>query len=255
MVIIKALLYMVWAGAAIIVSQLAVGYIMLWMVGAETFVQPVTTAIYSVLSYLLAMVLIIVIPKLITDKKKASKKGSRKSKNSVSAKTYLAGIGIKGWPTWADIGLAPLGMIVYLLFATALVALFSLFPWFNAEEVQNVGFNTYISGLDRMIAFFIIVVVAPIVEEIIFRGWLYSRIKDTLLKKYSKVASIIISNLLVSLGFGIIHMQWNVGVNVFAMSIVLCAMREITGTIYSGILLHMLKNGVAFYLLYVLGIQ
>ena len=246
---------MVWAGAAIIVSQLAVGYIMLWMVGAETFVQPVTTAIYSVISYLLAMVLIIVIPKLITDKKKASKKGSRKSKNSVSAKTYLARIGIKGWPTWADIGLAPLGMIVYLLSATALVALFSLFPWFNAEEVQNVGFSTYISGLDRMIAFFIIVVVAPIVEEIIFRGWLYSRIKDTLLKKYSKVASIIISNLLVSLGFGIIHMQWNVGVNVFAMSIVLCAMREITGTIYSGILLHMLKNGVAFYLLYVLGIQ
>ena len=47
------------------------------------------------------------------------------------------------------------------------------------------------------------------------------------------------------------HGQWNVGINVFAMSIVLCVMREITGSIYSGILLHMLKNMLAFYLLYI----
>ena len=50
------------------------------------------------------------------------------------------------------------------------------------------------------------------------------------------------------------HFQWNVGVNVFALSVVLCALREITGTIYAGILTHMIKNGVAFYLLYLVGI-
>ena len=64
----------------------------------------------------------------------------------------------------------------------------------------------------------------------------------------------IISILLVSLLFGIVHLQWNVGVNVFAMSIVMCLMREITGTIHAGILMHMLKNGIAFYLLFVLGV-
>ena len=71
--------------------------------------------------------------------------------------------------------------------------------------------------------------------------------------KVSDLWAMIISIFLVSLTFGIVHLQWNVGVNVFAMSIVLCGLREITGTIYAGILLHMLKNGVAFYLLYVLG--
>ena len=55
---------------------------------------------------------------------------------------------------------------------------------------------------------------------------------------------------LVSLLFGVVHLQWNVGVNVFAMSVVLCGLREITGTIYSGIVLHILKNGIAFYILY-----
>ena len=59
--------------------------------------------------------------------------------------------------------------------------------------------------------------------------------------------------LITSLVFGVMHFQWNVGVNVFALSVVLCVMREVTGTIYAGILLHMLKNGVAFYLLYVMG--
>ena len=69
----------------------------------------------------------------------------------------------------------------------------------------------------------------------------------------SEALSMTISILLVSLLFGVVHMQWNVGVNVFALSVVLCGMREITGTIYAGILTHMLKNGIAFFLLYVFG--
>ena len=38
---------------------------------------------------------------------------------------------------------------------------------------------------------------------------------------------------------------------VFAMSIVMCAVRELTGTIWGGILIHILKNGIAFYFLFV----
>ena len=67
-------------------------------------------------------------------------------------------------------------------------------------------------------------------------------------KKFSLPVSILI----VSALFGFLHLQWNVGINVFCLSLVLCVLREITGTIHSGILLHMLKNGFAFYLLYVI---
>lgn len=70
----------------------------------------------------------------------------------------------------------------------------------------------------------------------------------------SNKASMAVSTLLTSLLFGIVHLQWNVGVTVFALSVVLCAMREITGTTYAGILTHMIKNGVAFYMLFILGV-
>ena len=55
--------------------------------------------------------------------------------------------------------------------------------------------------------------------------------------------------ILVSVLFGIMHRQVNVGINVFFLSMVLCLMREMTGTIYAGILLHMLKNGIALALI------
>ena len=118
--------------------------------------------------------------------------------------------------------------------------------------MQDVGFSYYISGADRLVAFVTLVVVAPIAEEVIFRGWLYGKMREKIAAEYSNVASMIISSLLVSILFGLVHMQWNVGVNVFALSLVLCGLREVTGTIYAGILLHMLKNGVAFWLLYMM---
>ena len=124
---------------------------------------------------------------------------------------------------------------------------YSLFPWFNADEAQNIGYTTLLYGSDRIFSFIATAIIAPIVEEIVFRGWLYGKIRSRL----NMFASIFI----VSLLFGLVHMQWNVGVNVFATSIVLCALREMTGTIYSGILVHIIKNGIAFYLVYVMGMS
>ncbi|RYZ49901.1 MAG: CPBP family intramembrane metalloprotease, partial [Sphingobacteriales bacterium] len=54
-----------------------------------------------------------------------------------------------------------------------------------------------------------------------------------------------------SIVFGAIHGQWNVAVDVFALSLILCSLREITGSIWAGVLLHMLKNGIAFYFLFI----
>lgn len=242
---------MLWVFASVISAQLVMGYLMIWIMGPDNFSQPVATAVYSALSYILAMLLVIIIPALILDKN-----GRTNHKKLSSQKHKLINyreLGLHDWPTWTDIGLAPVGYIVYLILAAGLVALFSLFPWFNAGEVQEVGFSYYLTGGDRLVAFLTLVVVAPVAEEIIFRGWLYGRMREELLKKFSNRTSMVISIFLVSLLFGIVHMQWNVGVNVFALSLVLCALREITGTIHAGILLHMLKNGIAFYLLFVLG--
>ena len=252
----KVLLLLVWVAAAVIVAQLIVGYLMLWMLGRETFLQPVPTAIYSALSYILALVWILLATPRITVKLKIKNKDSGHSTNGKLVPKVMGreDLGLKGIPTWTDIGLAPVGFIVATLLAAGLVAVFSIFPWFDAGQAQEVGFSTYLVGFDRVVAFIILVVVAPVAEELIFRGWLYGKLRPMLSAKMSDAASMAISIFLVSLLFSIVHMQWNVGVNVFAMSIVLCGLREITGTIYAGILMHMVKNGVAFWLLYILGI-
>lgn len=253
---------MLWVAASIIVAEFVVGWIMILLLGRETFIQTIPTAIYSALSYLAAMALIICVPAMITVKRR--KLSSKADEEKVSARHIKTDIhkpkldrvelGLRGLPTWTDIGLAPVGLIVSLLLAAGLVWLFSLFPWFDAGQTQEIGFSLYATGLDRVIAFITLVVLAPIAEEIIFRGWLYGKMRGKLSEEMSDIASMIVSSLLVSILFGVVHMQWNVGVNVFALSLVMCGLREITGTIYAGILLHMLKNGLAFYLLYVIGI-
>lgn len=256
--VFKVLLLLAWVAAAVIVAQLIVGYLMLWILGREIFLQPVPTAFYSVLSYLLALVWILFVTPKIAIKLKIEnekKDGKRLINGKLAPKVMdREDLGLKGLPTWTDIGLAPIGFIVATLLAAGLVAIFNVFPWFDAEQAQEVGFSVYLVGFDRMVAFVILVLVAPVVEELIFRGWLYGKLRPMLSEKMSDRASMLISIFLVSLLFGIVHMQWNVGVNVFAMSIILCGLREITGTIYAGILMHMIKNGVAFWLLYVLGI-
>lgn len=228
--IIAPIAFLVWTFSVIIVTQMAVGYLMLAILGEDKFQLPIWTAIYSAITYIIAFLVITLVPTKIFKKWRTSREG----------------LGLKGFPTWTDIGLAPVGYIVSLIAAAGLVALFNLFPWFNADEAQNVGFSTFLMGGDRIIAFITLVIIAPIAEELIFRGWLYGNLRKRL--------SMPISILLVSVLFGLIHGQWNVGVNVFALSVVLCGLREITGTIYSGILVHILKNAVAFFLIYVIGV-
>jgi len=102
-------------------------------------------------------------------------------------------------------------------------------------------------GGERVVAFILLVVIAPIAEEIVFRGFLYGKLRIAAPKW--------LAILIISFLFGLIHFQWNVGISVFAMSVVSCTLREITGTIYAGTLVHMINNGVAFFLVYVLGIM
>lgn len=199
--------------------------------------EAVLSTIITSALYVTLVVIIIVIPHFLSKYSKTAGKVIRTSREE---------LGLTGLPTWTDIGLAPIGFIVSLLFGALLAAAFSFFPWFDIDQVQDVGFQNLFGFGDRLAAFIALVIVAPIAEELLFRGWLYGKLRRTL--------PLIPALLIVSVLFAALHGQWNVAVNVFAMSVVLCGMREITGTIYSGILLHMLKNGIAFYLLFVIGV-
>lgn len=218
--------------AVVVGVQFLIGLPLSLWAPREMLESPITNTVFSILSYVLAIVLIIWLPPKIF-----------KKKITLSSRESL---GLKGLPTWTDIGLSPVGYVVSILIAMGLTALFNLMPWFDANEAQNLGYSPYMIGAERGIAFVLLAVVAPIAEEIVFRGFLYGKLRVTVPKW--------LAILITSLVFGLVHMQWNVGITVFAMSVVNCTLREVTGTIYAGMLVHMINNGVAFFLVYVVGI-
>jgi len=146
--------------------------------------------------------------------------------------------------SWSDMGLAPAGFVIYLLASGGIAYLVEqIFPNFNIAQTQSVGFNDITQSYEYFLAFITLVLVAPFAEEILFRGYLYGKLKQNI---PAWLAMIVTSAL-----FGFIHGQWNVGIDVFALSLVACSLREVTGSIWAGILLHMMKNGLAFYILFI----
>ena len=153
-------------------------------------------------------------------------------------------IGLQRLPTWAEIGLAAAGYVASSILAAVVIYLISsMIPGFNADQAQDVGFSNLVFRYEFIVAFITLVVVAPFVEEIFFRGYLYSQ-----LKKYipTWVAIIIVSVL-----FGAAHGQLNIGIMTFIMSIFLCLLRDLTGSLWPAIIMHMIRNGIAFALLFV----
>ncbi|MDR0591410.1 MAG: CPBP family intramembrane metalloprotease [Candidatus Nomurabacteria bacterium] len=194
------------------------------MVASSVFSTVISAVMYAVI-----LVVVLVVPVRLFKQKLSTKE-----------------LGVQRWPSWMDILLSPAAFIVYMIAAAILTTLAAgVLPWYDVNQAQDVGFSNdnLVSQVDYILAFISLVVVAPVVEEMIFRGYLYGKLRG--------YVGIVVSTLIVSVLFGVAHGQWNVGVNVFAMSLVLCGLRELTGNIWSGVLLHMLKNGIAYYFLFV----
>lgn len=152
--------------------------------------------------------------------------------------------GLVRMPQWGDIGLGLAGMVAYFIVTITALTIASQVPGFNADQAQDVGISTHLFGSELLLGFIVFVVLTPLFEEIIFRGFLYGRMRK--LKFSWWVPALVVSVL-----FGIAHGQWNVGIDVFCLSMVACALRELTGSIWAGVLLHTVKNFVAFMLTFV----
>lgn len=221
----------IWTGAMFFLAQIVVSLVALFFIKQFNLVtnENVVQTVIMAISYVVAVALIILPPWYL-----------------MKSKVGKDGLGLRGLPTWTDILLAPIGYIASMAATMAVLLVIQAFvPSFNLQETQDVGFRmeSLYSNADKMVAFAALVILAPIAEELIFRGYLYGKLRTRL----SAIPAII----LVSVLFGFMHGQWNVGIVVGVMSIFLCIARELTGTIYAGILMHMIRNGLAFYLLYI----
>jgi membrane protease YdiL (CAAX protease family) len=119
----------------------------------------------------------------------------------------------------------------------------SYLPWIDTEQTQDIGFDNLTQPAEYLIAFFALVIIPPIAEELLFRGYLFGRLRERF--------GFWFTTIVVSIVFGIVHMQWNVGIDVAVLSIFLCYLREHTGSIWASMVLHGIKNGLAYVLLFI----
>jgi|GEM_PF-319533 len=162
-------------------------------------------------------------------------------------KLGLGTIGLGRRPAWRDLKWAALGSVVFyglLIIATVILTL--VIPGFNTNAPQDVGFNVLSTPMDRVIAFVALVIIPPLGEETLMRGYLYSGLRSRL--KFWP--ALIITSLL----FGAAHLStgvsgalWAAGVDTFILSVILVYLREKTAALYAPIMVHGLNNLVAFF--------
>lgn len=188
----------------------------------ETFFTTVT----NIVVYALALTIVIGVPWKL--KKRA---------------TSLKEVGLHTGPKFIDLGWLVGGATVYIVLAGLITAVsMYLLPNVDYQQAQNTGFSVLGTRWEYILAFVSLVLVAPVAEEVLFRGYLLGKVR-----KYAPnwLAVIVTAAL-----FAVAHGQFNVGLDTFALGVVLALLRIYSGRLWPSIFLHMLKNGVAFYFLF-----
>ena len=227
-----AILSLAWVGLVLVATNAGFRWLFRSILPQNFLITPLAQGIFTLVVDGVSLLLIIFVPIFFANKfKKLKELKEKRSLREV--------LGVNGVLSWTDVALAPVGFAVYLVLSIA--SQFAM-PFVDWSQQQDIGYDTAaLFGKDLIIILIAVVIIAPVAEEIIFRGWLYGKMR--------KRVPVWLAMILVSVLFGIMHRQVNVGINVFFLSMVLCLMREMTGTIYAGILLHMLKNGIALALI------
>ena len=166
----------------------------------------------------------------------------------------LKEIGLGRTARFSDFGyaLACFG-IYFVLLAIILALVESYAPGIDLEQEQQIGFESAAGG-QLALVFVSLVVLPPIVEEIMIRGFLYSGLRRKLGR--------LVAALIASAVFGAAHLQLGAGapplyvaaIDTFVLSMVLIALRERTGSLWSGMMVHAMKNGLAFLALFVFNV-
>ena len=135
----------------------------------------------------------------------------------------------------------------YFLVLYVVTIFLGLFTGVNIEQSQDLGITTPESLGSKLIIFAMLVIIPPIYEELLFRGFLFNT-----LKKYGgQILAVILTSLL----FGAAHLEydnlnWIAAIDTLIFSGFLIYISQKYQSLYSAMMLHAIKNAVAFYVLF-----
>ncbi len=167
-------------------------------------------------------------------------------------KIPLKVIGLGRRPEPRDVGYALITAVIYFALLIAVMsAVLALLPGLDADQKQQFGFESASGTGPLFLVFAALVIMPAIVEEIVVRGFLYTGLKSAMPYITAAIST--------SLLFAVAHLQlgsgapplWIAAIDTFLLSMVLIHLREKTGALWSGMLVHGLKNSVAFLGLYI----
>lgn len=216
----KELLKIIGSLLLIIILTFAVGSILAWLgFGPDSNWT-------GILSVLLSQIIFAVCAYLIIRKKKKTYGPSyirNKGFESDSWKMIIIGLGTAGF------GNLLISQVVKLLGENNLLVNNSIDMVNNALSAQTT--------IDIILQIVVLVVIAPIVEEFLFRGYVFTETK----RMFSLAASVIINGLL----FGLFHMNLLQGINTFFLAIVLSLIYYYRANITDNIIVHFTNNAIA----------
>lgn len=158
----------------------------------------------------------------------------------------LADLGLRRTPFfWILVGLGLLLVLLPVRICAGLLAHFAVGG--TIENIAGVddgsGFpiiaSPALAGIPNAL---MVAVVAPVVEELIFRAILYVKLRQ----RMGLIAAALLSSLL----FGLIHPFVAMGVSAMLMGLVLAWLYEKSRSIWVPLILHIVNNGVLFFLLF-----
>jgi membrane protease YdiL (CAAX protease family) len=166
--------------------------------------------------------------------------------------TLIVRLYMKGTNFWQRIGFRKLspsewglafpGYLVYFFLAfLANISLALLFPEV-ADQEQDTGF-TNAAGIELWMAFVSLVILAPLYEELLFRGFVF--------RGLAKATSYWPAALASSALFGIAHAQLNLAIDTFLVGMVASWLVWKTNSLWPAILLHGIKNLIAYIFIFV----
>ncbi|MBH0095892.1 CPBP family intramembrane metalloprotease [Psychrobacter sp. NZS113] len=160
-----------------------------------------------------------------------------------SVRQYLA---LKSFPPAVGLGMAGL-LLIFMIASQALTYFLDETPLVFVDPL-------YQSVSSVWLLVFAMVVVAPLYEELVFRGILWTAIAeqfaDSSYSSYpTKYRGAIVASIVTSLIFAVIHVQYGVYEisTIVVLALVFCYARIKSGSLLLPILLHIANNGVAMW--------